>query len=117
MSDTNLQNIFDNFDYVLNDYDNLESIAFAKNLTSKSIIENIRSDNKNKNNDIFLLKNINDIDTNTKVNVNTSIISIFDLELITLGSIDGNEYFVINAINANESLLEYPILDINNGSI
>ncbi|CAG8681348.1 14096_t:CDS:2, partial [Funneliformis caledonium] len=108
MSDTNLQDIFDNFDYVPNDYDDLESITFAESLIARILI---KEDEKN---DIFLLK---DIDTNTKVDVNTSTISIFDLESTTSGSTDGNEYFVINTTNASESLSECPILDINNSSI
>ncbi|CAG8560481.1 5293_t:CDS:1, partial [Funneliformis caledonium] len=140
MSDTNLQDIFDNFDYISNNYDNLESIAFAESLTSESVIGSIGSNNsalnydiempflfnnanfkrartlieEDENNDIFLLK---DIDTDTKVDVNISTISIFDLESTISGSTDGNEYFVINIINASESLSECPILNINNGSI
>ncbi|CAI2175262.1 4302_t:CDS:2 [Funneliformis geosporum] len=138
MSDTNLQDIFDNFDYVPNDYDDLESIAFAESLTSESVVGSIRNDNsalnydiempflfnnanferarsrieEDENNDIFLLKDINDIDT--EVEVNTSTISIFDSESTTLGSTDGNEYFVMDTTNASESLSECPILDINN---
>ncbi|CAI2194496.1 20265_t:CDS:2, partial [Funneliformis geosporum] len=67
---------------------------------------------ENKNNDIFLLKDINDIDT--EVDINTSTISIFDSESTTLGSTDRNKYFVMNTTNASESLSEYPILNINN---
>ncbi|CAI2197739.1 16304_t:CDS:1, partial [Funneliformis geosporum] len=141
MSDTNLQDIFDNFDYVPNDYNDLESIAFAESLTSESVVGSIGSDNsalnydiempflfnnanferarsrieEDENNDIFLLKDINDIDT--EVEVNTSTISIFDSESTTLGSTDGNEYFVMDTTNASESLSECPILDINNSSI
>ncbi|CAI2180327.1 13643_t:CDS:2 [Funneliformis geosporum] len=85
MSDTNLQETFDNFDY---------SIAFAKSLTSESVVGSIKSNNNNDllnydiempflfnndnfekasefvekdvNKDIFLLKDINyntDFDT------------------------------------------------------
>ncbi|CAG8761444.1 13488_t:CDS:1, partial [Funneliformis caledonium] len=119
ISDTNLQNIFDNFDYVPNDYDDLKSIAFAESLTSESVVGSIGSDNsalnydiempflfnnanferartlieEDENNDIFLLK---DIDTDTEVDVNISTISIFDSESTTSGSTDGNEYFVMN---------------------
>ncbi|CAG8676719.1 5853_t:CDS:1, partial [Funneliformis caledonium] len=52
MSDTNLQDIFDNFDYVPNDYDDLKSIAFAKRLESESVVGSIESDNNTLNYDI-----------------------------------------------------------------
>ncbi|CAG8731281.1 14987_t:CDS:1, partial [Funneliformis caledonium] len=66
---------------------------------------------EDENNDIFLLKDIN---TDTEVDVNTSTISIFDSESTTSGSTDENEYFVMNTINASESLSKCLILDINN---
>ncbi|CAG8737278.1 259_t:CDS:1, partial [Funneliformis caledonium] len=62
MSDINLQDIFDNFYYVPNDYDNLESIAFAKSFTSESVVGSIGSDNNALNYDIempFLFNNAN----------------------------------------------------------
>ncbi|CAG8725172.1 2102_t:CDS:2, partial [Funneliformis caledonium] len=137
MSNTNLHDIFNNFDYVPNDYDDLESIAIAESLTLESVIGSIGSDNsalnydiemlflfnnanferartlieEDKNNDIFLLK---DIDTDTEVDVNTLTISIFDSESTTSGSTDENEYFVINTTNTSESLSECLILNINN---
>ncbi|CAG8625422.1 861_t:CDS:2, partial [Funneliformis mosseae] len=80
--------------------------AFTESLISESVVGSIGSDN-----------NINDIDIATEVDINTSTILIFDSELTTLGSTDRNEYFVIDTINASESLSECPILDINNSSI
>ncbi|CAI2191101.1 14134_t:CDS:2, partial [Funneliformis geosporum] len=125
---------FDNFDYVPNDYDeDLESIAFARSLTSESVTRSIESDNNNDllnydikmpflfnndnfekarefvekdvNKDISLLKDINyNTDFDTETDINTST-SIFDSESTTLGSTYGDKYFIKNATNASESLL------------
>ncbi|CAI2199806.1 931_t:CDS:2, partial [Funneliformis geosporum] len=93
------------------------SIAFAKSLTSESVVGSIKSNNNNDllNYDIempFLFNN----DNFEKANINTST-SIFNLESIMLESTYGDEYFIKNATNASKSLSACPILDVINSSI
>ncbi|CAI2188074.1 11823_t:CDS:1, partial [Funneliformis geosporum] len=48
MSNTNLQETFNNFDYILNNYnEDLENIIFAGSFTSESVAESIESNNNN----------------------------------------------------------------------
>jgi len=122
----------------------LDSIAFAKSLTLKSIVRSIGSNNsalnyniempfffnntnfenartlieKEKNSDIFLLKDINDnTDIDTEVDVDMSTTSIFNSESTTLGLTNRNEYFVANTTDASEFLSKCLILDLNNDFI
>ena len=142
MSITNLQETFNNFKYVPDDYDeDLESIALAESLTSENFVESIGSDDgtlnfdmempflfndvnferarafieEDEDNDISLLNDNTDIDT--EIDMNTSTFSIFDSESTTLKSTDGNEYFLKNIISNSESLSMCPIIDIINGCI
>ncbi len=53
---TNLQEIFNNFKYVSNDYDeDLKSIALAESLTLENIVKSIRSNDDALNFDIKML--------------------------------------------------------------
>jgi len=142
MFNTNLQNSFDNFDYIPTKYDDLESVAFAESLILENIIESIRSDNsilnydiemlfpfnninfdrvrilieEDKNSNIFLLNNINNnTNINTEVDTDILITSIFDLKLTTSGLTNRSEYFVTNNIDiksTSEFLSKYPLIDI-----
>ncbi|CAI2186288.1 8419_t:CDS:2 [Funneliformis geosporum] len=90
MSNTNLQETFNNFDYILNNYnEDLENIIFAGSFTSETreFVE------KDVNKNISLLKDINyNTDFDTKTDINTST-SIFDSESTTLGSTYKDEYY------------------------
>jgi len=119
----------------------LESIALAESLISENFVKSIGSDDgtlnfdmempflfndvnferarafieEDENNDISLLNDNTDIDTET--DVNTSAFSIFDSESTTLESTDENEYFLKNTTSNSEFLSMYPIIDIINGCI
>ena len=139
MSITNLQETFNNFKYVSDDYnEDLKSIALAESLTSENVIESIRSDNSALNLDMEMPFLFNDInfertrafikeeeddnisllnDNNAEIDMNTSTFSIFDSESTTLESTDGNKYFLKNVTSNSESLSVCLIIDIIDGRI
>ncbi len=134
MSITNLQETFNNFKYISDNYnEDLESIALAESLTSENVIESIRSDNSALNLDMEMPFLFNDInfertrafikeeeddnisllnDNDAEIDMNTSTFSIFDSESTTLESTDGNEYFLKNVTSNSESLSVCLIIDI-----
>ncbi len=85
MFNTNLQNSFDNFDYIPTKYDDLESVAFAESLILENIIESIRSDNSILNYDIEMLFPFNNIN--------------FDRVRILIEEDKNSNIFLLNNIN------------------
>ncbi len=142
MSNTNLQDSLDNFDYIPIEYDDLESIAFAKSLMSESIIESIGNDNsmlnydikmpfpfnninfnrarilikEDENSDMFLLNNINNsTNIDTEVDADISMTLIFNLESTISGSTDRSKYFITDDTDiksTSESLSKCSLIDI-----
>src|SRR6266540_1513807 len=75
---------------------------------------------ENENSDMFLLNDINDsTNIDTEVDADISTTSIFNLESITLESINRNEYFITDNTDiksTSKSLSKCPLIDIINSS-